>query len=188
MRIPFKCSFCESEFKTFEDYKTHLSHHHPTPSPSLEARVQLSVPRNELKCSSCTWKWLEIRSDSDSFLSSNGGKNVCSNCDPECAKRNGIVTSYYYYFKNMRHMHDIKYKDLYIDCYGNEFHCCLCGTNNTNNNGDLKYYSLAVFNIHCLCTFCFENELESIEYDYYDDKIIDNCECTISYLIDNRYA
>jgi hypothetical protein len=178
MRGSFKCSFCESNFVEFEEYKTHLSARHPLPLESVGTRRPHSIQGKYLKCETCAFKWLDLKGDSDWRLYSYENKLLCYPCISESKQRKRLIRRYKNYFEKTNTMWEIKDKDLYVKYRGN-ISCCLCGGYGNSN----FHYSLALHEPHRICNLCIEKEWdENIEdsEDEYSDSLISHCDCYLT--------
>jgi hypothetical protein len=181
MRLPFECSFCEASFEKFEEYKTHLSTHPPIP-PWIGTPLPHSIASKHLKCESCAFKWLDITTDSELFLSSYENKNLCSVCIGECEQRKNIITKYSDYFEKVTTMWEIRFKELYVKSYHKNIQCCLC-----NSEDSYFHYSLATYENHRICRLCIEKEWKESGHDKigeYDLALLTNCDCYSRSMID----
>jgi hypothetical protein len=137
-------------------------------------RLPYSIARNKLKCESCEFKWLNITTEMDLNLLWYDDENLCSICINYREKRRRIRYNYFDYFNKTTEMWDMRHKELYVDLFESRIKCCIC---NPNNNGEvyaepIVHYSLAPWEEHQICSFCFDKELGN-------RNVVYNCKCGI---------
>jgi hypothetical protein len=178
MKVPFKCSFCESEFIEFEEYNAHLSIH-PTSQPEYpKVRLPWPMTRKELKCEICRFGWLEFTDEYTTrhvHLFSFKSKRLCSMCISEHETREFLKEKYREYFEKCKDMWGFRHKDLYVESYVEDMQCCLCKDMMSKYTEWGKrivewHYSLAGMASHRICPICFHKEMGNRE-------LLKNCKC-----------